>query len=318
MSDEVIVKIMNTVPIITNMMAPHEIYGILKHLQYILDNNIPGDIIEFGCFIGTVSIFIRKMLDEYKSDRLFHVYESWKGLPKKHEKDYTTNTRQFKEGMFEIDKNEFLKVFRNFNLKLPIIHDGEFANISNEDYPKSIAFVFIDGDFYTSTTDALNKVYSKVVNNGIILVDDCGWPPLPGPKLACEDFLKDKEDKLEFTGYPNKNFQFGEDNNGGKIIKGGHKIMLQSTLELQNLTGPKEVKEPMPFSPPLIQNTDISTLYKKGDNVLIYQDNNETWVKSEIIGFIRETSKYELRYENETTSNFVLLEPGGDNHFPMI
>ena len=36
--------------------------------------------------------------------------------------------------------------------------------------------------------------------------------------------------------------------------------MLQSTLELQNLTGPKEVKEPMPFSPPLIQNTDISII----------------------------------------------------------
>ena len=74
----------------------------------------------------------------------------------------------------------------------------------------------------------------------------------------------------------------------------------------------------MPFSPPMIENTDISTLYKKGDNVLVYKDSTESWVKSEIIRFVRETNKYELQYENEEISSFVLLEPGGDNHFPMI
>ena len=62
MSDEVIVKIINSLPVITNMMGHHEIYGVLKHLQYVLENDIPGDIVEFGCFVGTVSIFIRKML----------------------------------------------------------------------------------------------------------------------------------------------------------------------------------------------------------------------------------------------------------------
>ncbi len=177
MSDKIIIKIMNSIPIITNMMGPHEIYGILKHLQYILENDIPGDIVEFGCFVGTVSIFIRKMLDEYNSNRLFHVYESWKGLPKKHEKDTSSDSRQFNEGMFKTNKQDFLNVFQNFELKIPIIHDGEFANIPDDNYPNRIAFIFIDGDFYTSTRDALNKVYLKLVNNGIILIDDCGWAP---------------------------------------------------------------------------------------------------------------------------------------------
>lgn len=318
MSDEIIVKIMNSLPIITGMMAANEIYGVLKHLQYVLENNIPGDIIEFGCFVGTTSIFIRKMLDEYKSDRLFHVYESWKGLPKKHEKDHSNDERQFKEGMFYVDKQEFLSVFHNFSLKIPIIHEGEFANIPDDNYPNRIAFVFMDGDFYTSTRDALNKVYLKMTTDGIILIDDCGWPPLPGPKLACEEFLEDKEEELELTGYPNKEFQFGGDHTGGKIVKGGKKIVLHSSKELNKLTGPKDVQKIMPFSPPMIENTDISTLYKKGDNVLVYKDSTESWEKSEIIRFVRETNKYELQYENEDISSFVLLEPGGDNHFPMI
>ena len=37
-----------------------------------------------------------------------------------------------------------------------------------------------------------------MVNDGIILIDDCGWPTLPGPKLACEEFLEDKEEDLLF------------------------------------------------------------------------------------------------------------------------
>ena len=53
--------------------------------------------------------------------------------------------------MFQINKQEFLGVFQNFGLRIPIMqYDGEFAIISDEDYPNRIAFVFMDGDFYTS------------------------------------------------------------------------------------------------------------------------------------------------------------------------
>lgn len=318
MSDERIVNVMNSVPLITNMMEYHEIYGVLKHLQYVLENNIPGDIVEFGCFVGTTSIFIRKMLDEYKSDRQFHVYESWQGLPEKHAKDHSTDERQFNAGMFQVPKEQFLSVFQNFSLELPIIHSGLFKDIPEVEYPEKIAFVFMDGDFYTSTRDALDVVYKKVVNNGIILVDDCGWAPLPGPKLACEEFLEDKVEELAFTGYPSEHFQFDGNYTGGKIVKGGESVVLHSTAALQKLQPKKGAPQPMPFAPPPIQNTNISTLYKEGDNVLIYRNGKDAWVKSTVVRFVEETSKYEVTYDNDEESYFELLQPGGDNHFPML
>jgi O-methyltransferase len=318
MSDERIVTVMNSVPLITNMMGYHEIYGVLKHLQYVLENNIPGDIVEFGCFVGTTSIFIRKMLDEYKSDRQFHVYESWQGLPEKHAKDHSTDERQFIAGMFQVPKEQFLSVFQNFSLTLPIIHSGLFKDIPEGEYPKKIALVFMDGDFYTSTRDALDMVYEKVVNNGIILVDDCGWPPLPGPKLACEEFLEDKVEELALTGYPSEHFQFDGNYTGGKIVKGGGSVVLHSTAALQKLQPKQEAPQPMPFAPPPIQNTNISTLYKAGDNVLIYRKDADTWVKSTVVRFVEETSKYEVKYDTGDESYFELLQPGGDNHFPML
>ena len=112
------------------------------------------------------------------------------------------------------------------------------------------------GIFIHPTRDALNKAYFKTTDDGIILVDDCGWPPLMGPKLACEEFLEDKEEELELTEDFTKNFNLEEIIMEEKIVKGGKKVT-HSTSELQKLTGPKEVKQPMPFAPPPIENTDI-------------------------------------------------------------
>lgn len=318
MDDDQLVTIMNSVPLITNMMGHHEIYGVLKHLQYILENNIPGDIVEFGCFIGTTSLYIRKMLDHYKSDRLYHVYESWQGLPEKHPNDKCSHQRQFNTGMFKVPITSFLEEFQKYSLTLPIIHSGTFKDIPDKHYPNKIAFVFMDGDFYTSTRDALDKVYDKVVNKGIILIDDCGWPPLPGPKIACEEFLEDKMEELELTGYPSEQFRFDGNYTGGKIVKGGHTIVLNATSAVQNLQPMKIVEHLPPFSPPLIVNTSIETLYKAGDKVLIYRKPTSSWMASTIVRFVDETSKYEVKLETGNKTYFELLQPGGENHFPML
>ena len=38
-------------------------------------------------------------------------------------------------------------------------------------------------------------------------------------KKAVEDFLQDKEEVLELTGYPNNKFEFIGKSSGGKIVK---------------------------------------------------------------------------------------------------
>ena len=47
-------------------------------------------------------------------------------------------------------------------------------------------------------------------------------------------------------------------------------------------------------------------------------NNAEFSIENEDINKITWWEEYELTYENDETSNFVLLEPGDDNHFPMI
>ena len=212
-------KIIDDTGIISIMMERNQLVGILQYLHYVLDKNIPGDIVELGCNVGTTSILIRKLLDLYGSDKKYHVYDSWDGLPNVTNKDLSKTQWKFKRGSCKTSKDIFIKNFTDRNLKLPIIHSGWFKDIPDKEYPEKICFAFFDGDFYTSIIDSFNKTYHKMHKGGIILIDDCGWNVLPGVELACNDFLKDKEEELYLTGYPDKNNIYGASNKGGIIFK---------------------------------------------------------------------------------------------------
>ena len=93
---------------------------------------------------------------------------------------------------------------------LQTIYSGWFKDIPDSEYPEKISFAFLDGDFYTSIIDSLNKIYKKMVPGGIIIIDDCGWNALPGCKKAVEDFLEDKPENLTVDGYPNDKLEFGD------------------------------------------------------------------------------------------------------------
>ena len=215
--DKVKEFINNTSPI-SSMMTRPQIYGVIYHLNEVLDNNIEGDIVELGCNIGTTSINIRKWLDNHNSSKAYHVYDSWQGLPPKMDEDVASGHFQFKEGQCKTSKDSFIHQFESRNLTLPEIHSGWFKEIPDHEYPDKICFAFLDGDFYSSIMDSLNKIYHKMAKGGIIIIDDCGWDKLPGCKKAVEDFLQDKEETLELTGYPNASYVFGEPHHGGKIV----------------------------------------------------------------------------------------------------
>lgn len=205
--------------VISGMMSYWRIVAVLTRIEYLLEQGVRGDIVELGSNKGTLSMYIQKLLDSHNSDKVYHVYDSWQGLPTPSEEDEHEFDRKFKEGSCTSTIGQFVDTFTSRNLKVPVIHSGWFNEIPDKEYPDEICFAFFDGDFYSSIMDSFNKVYDKVVPGGIIMIDDCGWKILPGVKKACEDFLRDKPEELMLTGYPDENGNYGSPNNGGLIIK---------------------------------------------------------------------------------------------------
>ncbi len=204
--NNIVKKLLNRHRVISGMMKHEEIEVVLENLKKTLDKNIEGDIVEFGCNEGTTSLFIRRLLDFYNSNKKFYVYDSFEGLPKKLEEDFSENpaNKIFKEGVAKSTKKTLIKNFKKERLIPPIIKEGWFNEIKENDLPEKISFAFFDGDFYSSIKDSFEKVYPLLSKDAIIVIDDYVWDSLPGVKKACKDFLKDKPEKNSISTKSNE------------------------------------------------------------------------------------------------------------------
>jgi O-methyltransferase len=177
--------------IISDQVGQGELSVVWRELEKILDASVPGDIVEFGCYSGTTSLFIRRLLDEKgeSAKRALHVYDSFEGLPRKNRLDESAVGSAFQAGQLAVGKKELLRQFRAANLRPPLVHKGWFNQLTGQDVPARIAFAFLDGDFYDSILDSLKLVWPRLVPGGTVLIDDYGREALPGVERAVHDFF---------------------------------------------------------------------------------------------------------------------------------
>ncbi len=180
-------------PLISDQVNKQQVRVILSELEQVLDANIDGAVVEFGCYIGTTSVFIRRLLDARGDNREFHVYDSFEGLPPKTSQDNSPAGTQFQAGELSVSKKEFLKEFQKAGLRPPKVHKGWFSELSETDVPHNIAFAFLDGDFYESIRDSLRLVLPRMKAGGTIIVDDYAREALPGAALAVDELLPGKD-----------------------------------------------------------------------------------------------------------------------------
>lgn len=181
-------------PIISDQITREGLGVVWNNLEKVLQKGAEGAVVEFGCYAGTTSLFIRRLLDQYKQsgEREFHVYDSFEGLPPKSTQDANAAGIDFEAGKLYVSRSEFTKVFRSSGLQLPTVHKGWFSDLTEQDVPKPIAFAFLDGDFYQSIIDSLRLVWPHMAEHGVILIDDYKRETLPGVERAIQDFFQNK------------------------------------------------------------------------------------------------------------------------------
>lgn len=184
-------KLLAQYPIISDQIDAAGLRLVLSNLCDVIAKNTAGDIVEFGCYSGTTSLFIRRLLDqtEQSKTRAFHVYDSFEGLPAKSRQDESAAGVQFAAGELAASKKQFLQNFRAANLAPPIAHKFWFDQLTTDDVPQNIAFAFLDGDFYESILHPLTLIWPRMSQGGIILIDDYGREALPGVERAVRDFF---------------------------------------------------------------------------------------------------------------------------------
>jgi len=185
--------LLQSYPLISDQVSQEQLAVILRELETLLERQTEGAIVEFGCYIGTTSLFIRRLLNMYQDNREFHVYDSFEGLPPKTTQDESRAGDQFQAGELAVSKKDFLQQFRKANLRPPVVHKGWFKDLVTADVPAPISFAFLDGDFYESIRDSLKLVLHRTERGGVIVIDDYAREALPGAAKAVHELLPGKE-----------------------------------------------------------------------------------------------------------------------------
>ena len=148
---------------------------------------VPGDFVELGCYKGDTSLLLADVLKDL--DKRLWIYDSFEGLPEKSNFDNSPLGEEFKKGELSVTKREVKERFLRAGLKVPVIKKGWFADFSDDDLPKGIAFCFLDGDFYESIRDGLGLVEDKMSEDAVLIVHDYNNPALPGVKKAVDEWV---------------------------------------------------------------------------------------------------------------------------------
>lgn len=184
--------LLKTYPLISDQVDVHELSVILSELTQQLEQERDGAVVEFGCYIGTTSLFIRRLLDTHQAACQFHVYDSFIGLPDKSDADQSPAGEQFKTGELSISRKEFERQFKKAGLRTPVIHKGWFSDIAVDMVPEPITFAYLDGDYYESIRDSLRLIEDKLAHGACIVVDDYANEALPGAAKAVNEWLRSR------------------------------------------------------------------------------------------------------------------------------
>ena len=174
--------------LLSDQVNEREITVVLRELDSIMKNNLPGDVVEFGCYVGTTSVFMLEKLRH--SGRRLWLYDSFEGLPEKSPEDASSAGEQFKPGELRATRKQLEYNLRHFNNTSYVIKKSWFQDLTVDNIPSQIALAFLDGDYYQSIIDPLRLIWNNLTKGAVVIVDDYDNQALPGASRAVHAWAK--------------------------------------------------------------------------------------------------------------------------------
>jgi len=162
-------------------------------LERVQNEGIPGDFVECGVWRGGASIFAKGVLN-YLSDETRKVWlcDSFQGMPAQRAEDKVDPDIV---GRVAASLEDVRANFGRFGLLDDRVEfvKGWFCDSLPAAPIKTISVLRLDGDYYSSTMDALSSLYDKVSPGGFVIVDD--YHAFKSCEQAITDFCEQRQIK---------------------------------------------------------------------------------------------------------------------------
>lgn len=161
--------------------------SLVQQCNYLNSIGVNGDYVECGTYKGGTAAVLSFSLGK---TRKLWLYDSFEGMPETTEHDGETAKQYIGEGAVDIKD-----VFNVLNLVCAdmsrvIVVKGLFEETFRNHIPKQVALLHCDADWYGSVLLTLRTFYDRVVDGGVIILDDFGY--WEGAREAFYDFVNER------------------------------------------------------------------------------------------------------------------------------
>jgi O-methyltransferase len=197
----------------TQLGAFDVIYSVYNNIRYIVENQIPGDIVECGVWKGgLMQLAALTMLELGDSSRKIYLYDTFEGMPEPGEFDKDWNDISpheiWKSQKWENVSSKGSKFGFGGDLqtiratmegtKYPadnlVFVKGLVEETIPSTIPPQIAYLRLDTDWYSSTAHELDNLFPVLSIGGVLVVDDYGY--YKGSRKATDEYLKQNNIKI--------------------------------------------------------------------------------------------------------------------------
>jgi len=169
------------------MIGLQRLANIRRTVSSVVAADVAGDFVECGVWRGGASIYAKAVLKALGSDRTVWCCDSFEGMPVQKADDTVdpalAGSQYLIASLEEVQAN-----FERFNLLDDRVRfvKGWFSDSLPTAPIEKISVLRLDGDYYSSTMDALSALYHKVSKGGFVIIDD--YHSFKGCKQAVGEF----------------------------------------------------------------------------------------------------------------------------------
>lgn len=191
------------------MVSVEKSFALYKAVEYIVRNNIPGDIVECGVWKGGQAMLVAyTLLKEGDTKRRIYLYDTFKGMAEPTEMDIRVGTRENALTTWKkenrTDHNDWcyasLEEVREHVISTGypkeqfFFIEGKVEETIPKTLPQQIALLRLDTDWYASTYHELVHAYPVLEKGGVLIIDDYGaWE---GSREATDQYIQESNSSI--------------------------------------------------------------------------------------------------------------------------
>lgn len=190
------------------MTSFERIYSLVEAVRYIVQNEIPGDIVECGVWRGGSMLAVAKTLVRLNNfSKELYLFDTFEGMTSPAENDVDwMGAQAFKK--YQVTKSDNGSSWSYASEKdvrrtmsLADYDEGKIHYVKGKvedtlpgQAPDTISLLRLDTDWYESTRHELIHLFSRLSRGGILILDDYGhWK---GARKAVDEFIAEHGLKL--------------------------------------------------------------------------------------------------------------------------